>query len=428
MSERRVVITGLGLVTPLGIKVNQVWERMLRGESGVREVSGEGTGASEVRAVGDVREEDLEIIRSRVGKVYGEQAEKRTLFGLWASEEALSDAGLNGGLETVKGGVLFSAGLGLNRLEDIARYTDSEGEFEYRRLWEDLEGIQPDSIIRNNSNLPAALIARRYGLSGINATVTTACASATQAIGTALRVIKRGEADLMVAGGADSMINPVGLVFFVLLSAASTSTDPPETVCRPFDRRRSGLVMGEGAGVVVLEEEGHARQRGARIYGEVAGYGSSMDAYQVTAPHPKGEGAELSMRRALEDACLQPEEIDYINAHGTGTKLNDLAETLAIKRVFGEHARRLAVSSSKSMTGHLLAASGGPEFVFTTLSVYNNRVHPTINLTRVDPKCDLDYVPEGSREMEVRAALSNSFGFGGQNGSIIVRKYRTESS
>jgi 3-oxoacyl-[acyl-carrier-protein] synthase II len=424
MSERRVVITGLGLVTPLGTGVDQVWERMLRGESGVREVSGEGTEASEVRAVGDVREEDLETIRLRIGEVYGEQAEKRTLFGLWASEEALADAGIEGRLETVRGGVLFSAGLGVNRLEDIARYLDRDGEFNYPKFWQNPGDIHPESIIRNNSNLPAALIARRYCLNGINATVTTACASATQAIGTALRVIRRGEADLMVAGGADSMINPVGLVFFVLLSAASTSTDPPETVCRPFDRRRSGLVMGEGAGVVVLEEEGHARQRGARIYGEVAGYGSSIDAYQVTAPHPKGEGAELSMRRALDDAGLQPEEIDYINAHGTGTKLNDLAETLAIKRVFGEHARRLAVSSSKSMTGHLLAASGGPEFVFTTLSVYNNRVHPTINLTRVDPKCDLDYVSEGSRKMEVRAALSNSFGFGGQNGSIIVRKYR----
>lgn len=217
---------------------------------------------------------------------------------------------------------------------------------------------------------------------------------------------------------------PVGLVFFVLLGAASTSSKDPRSACRPFDRSRSGLVMGEGAGVAVLEEESHAVKRGARIYAQVAGYGSTMDAYQVTAPHPKGVGAEKSMLAALRDADLNPEEIDYINAHGTGTKLNDAAETIAIKNVFKEHAHRVSISSSKSIIGHLLAASGGPEFVYTVLSVQRDKIHPTINLTNPDPKCVLDYVPNEKKPRTVRAALSNSFGFGGQNATIVVKKYR----
>ena len=219
------------------------------------------------------------------------------------------------------------------------------------------------------------------------------------------------------------MVNPVGLVFFVLLSAATTSLDQPGTLCRPFDRKRSGLVIGEGAGAVILEEESHALKRGVRIYGEVAGYGASLDAYQVTAPHPQGRGAEQSMKAALKDAGLVPDEVDYINAHGTSTKLNDAIETVAIKKVFGEHAKEIAISSSKSLIGHLLAASGAPEFVFTVLTVARDEIHPTLNLTHPDPKCDLDYVPNVKRAKRVRAALSNSFGFGGQNGSIIVKKY-----
>ena len=219
------------------------------------------------------------------------------------------------------------------------------------------------------------------------------------------------------------MINPVGLVFFVLLSAAAVSAENPSEVCRPFDRKRSGLVMGEGSGFAVLEEESRARERGARIYAEVAGYGSTMDAWKVTAPDPQGRGAERSMKRALEDAQMDPEAIDYINAHGTSTKLNDAAETLAIKNVFGEHARILSVNSSKSLIGHLLAGSGGPEFVFTALSVNRDRLHPTINLLNRDPKCDLDYVANSAKERTVRAAISNSFGFGGTNASLIFKAF-----
>ncbi len=219
------------------------------------------------------------------------------------------------------------------------------------------------------------------------------------------------------------MIDPVGLVFFLLLTAASTSRADPQTVCRPFDKKRSGLVIGEGAGFVVLEELAHAQARKAAIHAEVAGYASSMDAYQVTAPHPEGRGAAHCMRLALQDAKLNPGEIDYINAHGTATVLNDLAETQAIKTVFGPDARRVAISSSKSMIGHLMAASGGPEFIFTVLTVKNDAIHPTINLEHPDPRCDLDYVPRVKRAKIVRAALSNSFGFGGQNAAIVVKKY-----
>lgn len=425
MNKRRVVITGLGVATPLGISVADVWERLLRGESGIKKLDCTGCEKSEVRAAGVIDDEDFHILKTSLEDIHEEMAERRTVFGLWAAREALRDAGFSENIDSDNAGVVFAAGLGVNRLEDISNFLDESGRFDRMRFFQELKNVSKDSIVRCTSNLPAALIGKAYGLKGVNSTITTACASATQAIGTAFRLIQSGEADIMLAGGADSMINPVGLVYFVLLGAASTSDEPPETVCKPFDRRRSGLVMGEGAGAVVLESEDHARTRGARIYAELAGYGSSMDAYQVTAPEPKGGGAELSMKKAIEDAFLVPEDIDYINAHGTGTKLNDIAETEAIKRVFSEHAGKIAISSSKSMIGHLLAASGGPEFVFTTLSVYNNWVHPTINLTRRDLKCDLDYVSDGSRQMEVRAAISNSFGFGGQNGSVVVKKFTT---
>jgi 3-oxoacyl-[acyl-carrier-protein] synthase II len=306
------------------------------------------------------------------------------------------------------------------------RVVTGDGKFDFRRFGREVSEVHRESIIRNNSHRTSALIAGMFSLQGINATVTAACASATMAIGLGFRSIRRGDSDLMVVGGADSMINPVGLVFFVLLGAASASSDYPARICRPFDRKRSGLIMGEGAAVAVLEEESHAVRRGARIYAEVAGYGSSLDAYQVTAPEPQGRGAAASMKEALRDAELGPDQIDYINAHGTSTKLNDVVETVAIKSVFGEHAYRLAISSSKPLIGHLLAASGAPEFVFTVLSVQRDEIHPTVNLTNPDPRCDLDYVPNVRRSREVGAALSNSFGFGGQNASIIVKKYHAE--
>jgi 3-oxoacyl-[acyl-carrier-protein] synthase II len=422
--KRRVVITGLGIATSLGLDVHGNWDKALRGVSGIRSIQYPDSALSPVRSAGEIDERDWRTIQHAFPRTAAREGEKRTLFALWAARSALDDSGIPHDRSEKYGyGVILAAGLGINRLEDIQRWTGMDGNFNFSKFSRELDLVHRESVMRNNSQRPSALIAERYGFNGVNCTITTACASATQAIGLGYRSIQRGDADLLVTGGADSMINPVGLVFFVLLNAAAVSSDNPAGICRPFDRRRAGLVMGEGAGIAVLEEESHAVKRGARIYAEVAGYGSSMDAYQVTAPDPKGNGAEKSMSSALADAGLSPEEIDYINAHGTSTKLNDTAETLAIKRVFRDNAHSLSISSSKSMIGHLLAASGGPEFVYTALSVLNNEIHPTINLKNPDPKCDLDYVPNTKKSKTVRAALSNSFGFGGQNASIIVKKY-----
>ncbi len=423
-NKRRVVVTGLGLVTPLGLDLEDNWQKVLNGKSGIRRLSLPGAGKAPVQAVGEVDQEDWEKIQDEFREYADGEGERRTLFALWSAQSAMKDAGLDKhDGERGRFGVTLAAGLGINRLQDIQRWINDEGGFDYLRFAKECKGVQNESLMKNNSNRPSALIAGRFGLRGYNSTITTACASATQAIGTAFRAIRRGDADMMVAGGADSMINPVGLVFFVLLSAAAVSTDPPAEVCRPFDRKRSGLVMGEGAGVAILEEESSAVRRGARIYAEVAGYGSTMDAYKVTAPHPRGKGAENAMSNALRDAEMGADEIDYINAHGTSTKLNDAAETLAIKNVFKGNASRLSINSSKSIIGHLIAASGGPEFVFTTLSVNRDEIHPTINLKSPDPKCDLDYVPNVKRARIVRAAISNSFGFGGQNASIVLKKH-----
>lgn len=422
--KRKVVVTGLGVATALSLEVAENWRKLLLGVSGISRLAYPHTEKSPVRAAGQITEDDWHRIRQEFPEDAPREGERRTLFALWAAKAALQDAGIpDYAGDRERYGVVLAAGLGINRLEDIVRWTNKDGAFDFARFGKEYRMAYRESIIRNNSNRPAALMAKKFRLHGTNCTVTTACASGTQAVGIAYRAIQRGDADMIVAGGADSMLNPTGFVFFVLLGAASVSSDEPQTLCRPFDRKRSGLVMGEGAGVVVLEEEAHAVRRGARIYAEVAGYGASMDSYQVTAPHPKGAGAEQSMSRALKDAGIDNNGIDYINAHGTSTKLNDAAETLAIKKVFQDYADKIPISSSKSMIGHLLAASGGPEFVYTVLSVFKDEIHPTINLANSDPKCDLDYVSDGRRTKTVRAALSNSFGFGGQNASIIVKKY-----
>lgn len=422
--RRRVVVTGLGLVTPLGLTVEGNWAKLLSGTSGIRRVTLPGADQSPIQAVGEVPLGDWKTIQHTLSDRAKLEGERRTVFALWAARQALMDAALDQ-RESVPGrcGVILAAGLGINNLEDLEHSTAQNGQFDYQHFIKQFQQVSADSLMRNPSNRPAALIGEEFGLTGRNATVTSACASATQALGIAYHAIRRGETEVMLAGGADSMINPVGLVFFVLLGAAALSPGIPEHVCRPFDRKRSGLVMGEGAGMVVLEELSHALGRGARIYAEVSGYGSSLDAYRLTAPHPEGRGAIQAMVAALRDAGLDPDDIDYINAHATGTKLNDYTETLAIKTVFGEHAHRLAISSSKSIIGHLLAASGGPEFIYTVLSVQQDKVHPTINITHPDPKCDLDFVTDGQRSISVRAALSNSFGFGGQNATIVVNKF-----
>ena len=423
-TKRKVVVTGLGLATPLGLDVETNWQRALDGESGISRIDYPGAEKSPVQAVGEIKERDWNKVKEEFQEDASNEGERRTLLALWTARSALNDAGINHHNKyRSRFGVAFAAGLGINRLEDVQNYLKMNGEFDFIRFGKKYKNVHKESIIRNNSNRAAALIAKKFKLNGPNYTITSACASATQAIGTAYKTIRRGEADLMVAGGADSMINPVGLIFFVLLKAACASSSNPQELCRPFDRKRSGLVMGEGAGAAILEEESHALKRGAKIYAEVVGYGSSIDAFKVTAPHPDGNGAEQSMSAALKDAHMNIDEIDYINAHGTSTKLNDSAETLAIKKVFKENVSRISISSSKSLIGHFIAASGGPEFAFTVLSALRDEIHPTINITNPDPKCDLDYVSNGKRKRRVRAAMSNSFGFGGQNATVVVKKY-----
>ena len=424
MKRRRVVITGLGLATCLGLSVEENWKSVLNGESGIRKLVCPCSDSSPIQAVGAIQQKDMQTIEEEFREEAKTEGETKTLIALWAARQALNDAALaKEHSNPERYGVALASGIGINRLEDIVRWVGKDHTFDIVRFGKELSEVHRESLIRNSSHRSSALIARKFGLFGINATVTAACASATQAIGIGYRAIQRGEMDVMAVGGSDTMTNPVGLIFFVLLNAASTSREEPRTICRPFDKRRSGLVMAEGAGVAILEEETHALRRKARIYAEVAGYGASLDAYQLTRPHPAGRGAVQSMRASLRDAALGSDEIDYINAHGTSTKLNDIVETIAIKEVFGDRAYSIPVSSSKSMIGHTLAASGAPEFVFTVLSVQRDAIHPTINLSQPDPKCDLDYVPGVMRTHTVRAALSNSFGFGGQNASVVVNKY-----
>jgi 3-oxoacyl-[acyl-carrier-protein] synthase II len=421
MSKKRAFVTGLGIVSPLGLGVSKNWDAALKGHCAIVSIQ-DLYPESPIYAAGVINQSDRDTISKTFPIEAKNEGEARTLFALWAAQEALTDAMLKD-TSGLKVGVSFASGLGINRLEDIVLgYKDNS--FDYGHYLKRFTEIHRESIMRNNSHRPAALIARRFGLRGGNITSTSACASATQAIGIALRTVQRGEADIMLAGGADSMINPIGLVFFVLLGAASTNRDA--NCCRPFDRRRSGLVMGEGAAFLVIESEDSVQRKDAKVYCEIAGYGTSMDAYQVTAPEPEGTGAYYSMKRAIEDAGISTTEIDYINAHGTSTKLNDLAETIAIKRLFAEHAHSLKINSTKSLIGHLLAASGAPEAVFTVLSVRDDIVHPTINLTQPDPRCDLNYTANRAIKTPIRAALSNSFGFGGQNATVVFRKAKED--
>lgn len=418
MNRQRVFVTGLGIVTSLGLGVDKNWTSALKGQSGIKPIDADYP-FSPVSVAGKVDESDLLTIKSEFPEEASKESEPRTFFALWAAREALQDAGL---INADNVGVSFATGLAINRLEDIANFLKAKS-FDYDEFYKNYHRVHEQSIMKNNSHRPSALIANRFGLRAKNVTLSSACASATQAIGVGLRAVQCGEAEVMLCGGADSMINPIGLIFFVLLGAAATARDTAS--CRPFDRRRSGLVMGEGAAFIVLESERSALKRDAKIYCECVGYGSSMDAYQVTAPEPEGMGAYLSMQRALDDGGLEVNEVDYINAHGTSTKLNDLAETKAIKRLFGEHAYRLKINSTKSIIGHLLAASGAPEAVFTVLSTRDGVVHPTLNLSVADRDCDLDYTPNKAYRCNIRSALSNSFGFGGQNATIAFKKYES---
>jgi 3-oxoacyl-[acyl-carrier-protein] synthase II len=410
--QRRVVVTGLGLVTPLGIGLEKNWQALVAGQSGIRKIDrfpNIDAFASRIAGqVPDFRAEDF---------IEPKEIKKMDLFiqySVAAASMAMEHSGFKiDPQEAENVGVIIGVGLcGIDTIEATERaYLDGGPR-----------KISPFFIPKVISNLAPGQIAIRHGAKGVNWTPTSACASGTHAIGEAFHLIRRGLQDAVIAGGAESAITPLGVGGFSAMKALSTHNDEPERASRPFDRERDGFIIAEGSGVLILEERDRALKRGAKIYAEVIGYGANGDAHHMTAPAPEGEGAARCMRLSLKDAGIAPSEVDYINAHGTSTEYNDANETQAIKKVFGEHAFKLAVSSTKSMTGHLLGAGGAVEGVFSVLALRHGIIPPTINYENPDPDCDLDYVPNQARRADIRVALSNSFGFGGTNACVIFRR------
>ncbi|MDD2749386.1 beta-ketoacyl-ACP synthase II [Acidithiobacillus sp.] len=410
--KRRVVITGLGIVSPVGIGISAAWDAIVQGRSGIGRVTRFDPAPYSSQIAGEVRGFDVSQY------IPGKDAKKMDLFihyGIAAAMEAIADSGLKISSDFAER-VGVSIGSGIGGLPGIESEHTVVTESGPRR-------ISPFFIPRCIVNMVAGHISIMYGAKGPNIAMATACSTGTHSIGDAARLIEYGDADVMIAGGAEAAISPLGLGGFSAARALSTRNDVPEKASRPWDKDHDGFVLGEGAGVLVLEEYEFAMRRGARIYGELVGYGMSSDAYHMTQPAAGGEGAARCMRLALHNAGLQPEQVDYINAHGTSTPLGDRAETEAVHAVFGEHARSLAMSSTKSMTGHLLGAAGGVEAVFTTLALHHGILPPTINLDTADEGCDLDYVPLQARQQSVDVALSNSFGFGGTNSTLVFRRH-----
>jgi 3-oxoacyl-[acyl-carrier-protein] synthase II len=427
--HRRVVITGLGVITPLGDTPERLFRAQLEGRSGVGPIRRFDARTFPTTFGAEVR--DFDLARYVGPSQRWADAGAASRFAAAATQLALADADLLGaaGFDRARAGIYLGIGEGTQDFDVmvglIARnYRPEQHAVDPVTLFRDgLRDYHAGREYEQELHTPAAHLAEHFGLYGPNYACLTACAAGTQAIGEAADLIRHEEADLIVAGGAHSMLHPFGVTGFNLLTALSTRNDAPEKASRPFDRLRDGFVIGEGAGMLVLEELDHARRRGAIIHAELTGYGATCDAYRVTDSHPEGRGAVTCMRAALADAHLAPEEIGYINAHGTGTRINDAVETLAIKRVFGAHALRLPISSSKSMLGHLIGAAGAVELVICVLALQEGVVPPTINYEVPDPECDLDYVPNQPREVRARHALSNSFGFGGQNASLIVSRF-----
>ena len=409
---RRVVVTGLGLISPLGTGTEKNWQALLRGESGIAALTRFDVTRYTTRFGGEVKDFDplLFIDRKDVRKM-----DPFIRFAVAAAYLAVEDSGIPlGDLQSDRAGTYVGSGIGgLGSIEENLKV-----------LWEKgPDRVSPFFLIQTIINEASGQISIRYGAKGPNCANATACSTGTHAIGDSFRMIARGEADIMIAGGAEAPLTPLSLAGFTAIKALSERNDEPARASRPFDARRDGFVMGEGAGVVIVEELGRALRREARIYAEIVGYGMTSDAYHVAAPAPDGDGAVRVMRRAIEDAGVRPEDVQYINAHGTSTPFNDKTETMAIKKVFGEHAPRLAVNSTKSMTGHLLGAAGGLEAGVTALCLFHQIMPPTINYEFPDPECDLDYVPNASRKAEIIHGLSNSFGFGGTNGSLLFKKF-----
>jgi len=409
----RVVVTGMGAVAPNGNSVSEYWDALTAGQSGIDHITYFDTTDFPVKIAGELSNFDPEQ--------YFERKEVRKLdpfsvYALVASNEAIKMSGLDaGGFDPQRAGVMLGCGIGgITTL--LAEHVVLQNRGARR--------VSPFFVTKLISNIAGGQIAIKWDLRGPNQTVTSACASATDAIGLALRLIQSGSADIMVAGGTEASICDLPLAGFSTIRALCNAADPPQSASRPFDKDRRGFVMGEGAGILVLETEKHAQSRGATIIGELAGYGSTNDAFHVTQPAEGGAGAVRAMQLAIEDAGAEPEDVDYINAHGTSTPYNDKNETAAIKTVFGDHARKLKISSTKSMTGHLLGASGGIEAIAALKTIEKQTIPPTINYTTPDPDCDLDYVPNTAEETQVNSVLSNTFGFGGHNAVVFMRKWQ----
>ncbi|MCR9295920.1 MAG: beta-ketoacyl-[acyl-carrier-protein] synthase family protein [bacterium] len=422
--RRRVVVTGMGMVNPLGNDVETVWEALRKGRSGVGYISIFDATNYPTRIAAEVRDWDVSMCGE--DPAYWEKRGRHAKFAAGAAKQAVSASGI---LDAVANreriGVYFGAGEGNQDFENFTRMlaagTQKEDEFsvdEFMKLG--LQILDPEIELEQEPSLPSAHIANMLDVRGPNINCLTACAASSQAVGEATELIRRGDVDAMIAGGTHSMIHPFGLTGFSLLTALSTNNDNPQGASRPFDRLRDGFVLGEGSSVVILEELEHAKRRGAPILGEVLGYGCTADAYRITDIHPEGRGAIGCMTAAIQDAGLSPDDIGYVNAHGTSTSVNDKVETVACKAVFGERASKVPVSSTKSMMGHLIAAAGVTEMIVCLLTIRDRCLPPTINLENPDPDCDLDYVPGQAREANVRFALNNSFGFGGQNVTLAV--------
>ncbi len=411
-AERRVVITGIGLVSPLGIGTKESWEALIRGKSGVSRISRFDISDYTSQIAGQIPGFDpLDFIDKKDAR----KMDPFIQYALVAAEIAVKDSGVDVALlRGDRTGVYVGSGIGgIGFIEST-----------YRTLLEKGPGrVSPFFLVAAIINEASGQISIKYGAKGPNSATATACTTSTHSIGDSFRIIARGDADIMIAGGSEAPITPLGVAGFCAMRALSVRNEEPERASRPFDAERDGFVIGEGAGVVIMEELGAAMKRGADIYAEVVGYGMSADAYHVTAPSLDGDGAVQCMSRAIQDGAVNPEEIDYINAHGTSTPYNDKIETSAIKKVFGDHAYKIGVNSTKSMTGHLLGAAGGLEAGFSILCLKNQIMPPTINYENPDPECDLDYIPNKARPAEVRYALTNSFGFGGTNGSLVLKRF-----
>lgn len=410
--RRRVVVTGVGLVLPNGIGVNRAWKNICDGKSGIGFITRFDTSGFETKIAGEVKDFNPELYIEK------KEIKKMDLFiqyAIAATQEAIRDAELKINSENSERiGVIVGTGLG--GLPSIEKY--------HKVLMEKGPGrITPFFIPMLIANLASGQIAIQFGAKGPNTCVVTACATGAHCIGDAFRAIVYGDADAMITGGTEANITPLTIGGFNAMKALSTRNDEPTKASRPFEKNRDGFVVAEGAGILILEELQFALRRDARIYGELIGYGYTGDAYHITAPPPDGDGAVRCMRMALKDAGIHPEEVDYINAHGTSTPLNDLTETIAIKKVFGEHAKKIPISATKSMTGHLLGAAGSTEAVFTLLSIRDGIIPPTINYEDPDPQCDLDYVPNVARNQPLNIAMSNAFGFGGTNATLIFKKF-----